>query len=57
MAQAYALIRRGDLRHLKIGGRGIQRVGRDDPEAYIERAYEETACWIDEHPLDEGDPA
>ena len=51
MARAYALIRRGELRAAKIGGRGTWRIGRDDLEAYIERAYEETERWIVEHPL------
>lgn len=55
MAQAYALIRRKDLRALKIGGRGTWRVGRDDLESYIERAYAETERWIDEHPFNEDD--
>ena len=34
MAQCYALIRRGELRAAKIGGRGDYRIGRDDLEAY-----------------------
>jgi excisionase family DNA binding protein len=42
-AQVFALLRRGDLPHIKVGGRGTYRIGRDDLEAYIERAYEETA--------------
>ena len=37
MTQCYALIRRGELRAAKIGGRGDYRTGRDDLEAYIER--------------------
>ena len=53
MAQAYALIRRGELRSVRIGGRGTWRVGRDDLEAYIARAYEDTARWIGEHPFDD----
>ncbi len=32
MAQAYALIRRGEIRAAKIGGRGDYRIGRDDLE-------------------------
>jgi excisionase family DNA binding protein len=36
MAQCYALIRRGELRAAKSGGRGDNRVGRDDLEAYVE---------------------
>jgi excisionase family DNA binding protein len=54
-AQVYALIRRKDLRAAKIGARGDYRIGRDDLEAYIQRAYEDTERWIDEHPLTEGD--
>ncbi len=51
--QAYALIRRGEIRSLKIGGRRIIRVGRDDLEAYIERTYHETEHRIVEHPFGE----
>lgn len=52
-AQVYALLRRKDLRAMKIGGRGIWRISREDLEAYIERTYEETACWIGKHPFTE----
>lgn len=52
-AQVYALIRRGDLRAMKIGGRGAWRIGREDLEAYIERTYAETATWIEEHPFND----
>jgi excisionase family DNA binding protein len=45
-SQVYALIRRGDLRALKIGGRGTWRIARTDLEAYIDRTFEETATWI-----------
>ena len=55
MSQTYALIRRGELRSLKIGGRGIWRIGRDDLEAYVQRAYDDTARWIEEHPFSEED--
>jgi excisionase family DNA binding protein len=58
-AQVYALLRRGELRALQLGGRKTWRIGRDDLEAYIQRAYEETARWIEAHPFvhseDEGD--
>ena len=50
------LIRRGELRAAKIGGRGTYRIGRDDLEAYIKRTYAETERWIDEHPFSEDDP-
>ena len=53
-APVYALLRRGDLRAAKLGGRGVWRIGRDDLEAYIARTYEDTARWIDEHPFSEG---
>jgi excisionase family DNA binding protein len=55
MAQAYALIRRGELRAAKIGGRGDYRIGQDDLEAYVERTYAETARWVAEHPFAEGE--
>ena len=51
LAQRYALIRRGELRAAKIGGRGDYRIGRVDLEEYFERAYAETALWIEEHPF------
>ena len=56
MAQCYALIRRGELRAARIGGRGDYRVGRDDLEAYIERTYAETARWVEDNPLSEETP-
>lgn len=40
--QAYALVRSGDLRAIKIGGRGQWRVEKSELEAFIDRAYEET---------------
>jgi excisionase family DNA binding protein len=52
-AQVYALLRRKDLRAMKIGGRGIWRISREDLETYIERTYKETARWIDTHPFTE----
>jgi len=56
-AQVYALLRRKDLRAMKIGGRGIWRISREDLETYIERTYTDTAHWIDEHPFTEDDEA
>ena len=38
-AQAYALVRRGELKAVKIGGRGQWRVEDSELEAYIQRAY------------------
>ena len=50
-AQAYALVRRGDLRAIKLGGRGQWRVELVEVEAYIERAYSETSTFLDSHPF------
>ena len=41
-AQAYALVRRGELRAIQVGGRGQWRVEVDELEAYIQRMYAET---------------
>ena len=40
MTQVYALVRRGDLPAIKIGGRGLWRVETSELEAFIARAYE-----------------
>ena len=41
-AQAYALVRSGDLPAIKVGGRGQWRVETVELEAYIQRMYSET---------------
>lgn len=41
-AQAYALVRSGELPAIQVGGRGQWRVEISELEAYIERQYEET---------------
>lgn len=41
-AQAYALVRTGELRAMKVGGRGQWRVETTELEDYIERAYAAT---------------
>jgi excisionase family DNA binding protein len=53
-AQVYALVRRKELRALKIGGRGQWRVEASELEAYIERAYADADRFVDEHPFVEG---
>ena len=45
-SQAYALVRTGDLRAIQVGGRGQWRVDLVELEAYIERAYRETAAEV-----------
>ncbi len=42
IAQVTALVRRGELRALKLGGRGQWRVETSELEAFIERMYAET---------------
>jgi excisionase family DNA binding protein len=49
-AQVYALVRRGDLPAIKIGGRGQWRVESAQLEDYIQRMYAETRTFVDEHP-------
>ena len=41
-AQAYALVRSGDLPAIKVGGRGQWRFETVELEAYIQRMYAET---------------
>lgn len=50
-AQAYALVRCGDLPAVKIGGRGQWRVEQTQLEGYIRRLYDDTAQFIAEHPF------
>ena len=49
--QVYALVRSGELPAIKIGGRGVWRVDRQQLEAYVERLHEETQAWAKAHPL------
>ena len=41
--QAYALVRSGELRAIKVGGRGQWRIEVTELEDYIARMYDETA--------------
>ncbi len=50
-AQVYALVRRGDLPAIKIGGRGQWRVESHQLEDYITRMYAETRDFVDTHPF------
>ena len=54
-AQVYALVRRGDLPAIKIGGRGQWRVEASQLEDYIQRMYDETRTFVDQHPYVEAD--
>ncbi len=55
MSQTYALVRKGDLEAIKIGGRGQYRVERDRLESYIARMYDETRKFLTDHPFAESD--
>jgi excisionase family DNA binding protein len=46
LAQVTALVRRGELRALKLGGRGQWRVETSELEAFIERMYAETQAHL-----------
>ncbi len=54
-AQVYALVRRGDLPAIKIGGRGQWRVESEQLEVYIKRMYDETRDYVDRHPFVESE--
>jgi excisionase family DNA binding protein len=62
MAQVYALVRRGELEAIRIGGRGQWRVETTKLEEYIERAYADTkehiaaTPFVDEHSVVEPTP-
>jgi excisionase family DNA binding protein len=54
-AQVYALVRRGDLPAIKIGGRGQWRVEAEQLEQFIAKMYAETRVFVDEHPFVESE--
>jgi excisionase family DNA binding protein len=59
LAQVTALVRRGELRALKLGGRGQWRVETSELETFIERMYAETQQQLREQgriPATEGMP-
>jgi excisionase family DNA binding protein len=50
-AQVYALVRRGDIDAIKIGGRGQWRVEASVLEDYIQRMYSQTREFVAAHPM------
>lgn len=54
-AQTYALVRNGELKAIKIGGRGQWRVEASELEAYIQRCYADTEAYLRSHPLKRSD--
>jgi excisionase family DNA binding protein len=56
VAQVYALVRRGELPAIKIGGRGQWRVEHSELENYIDKAYQSTKQFIHDHPYSSDEP-
>lgn len=52
-AQAYALVRSGELPAIQVGGRGQWRVEASVLEEYIQRLYAQTRSRIEAGTLDE----
>ena len=48
LAQVTALVQRGEIRAIKIGGRGQWRIERVELERFIERMYAETEAHLKE---------
>ncbi|HET7400001.1 MAG TPA: helix-turn-helix domain-containing protein [Intrasporangium sp.] len=53
-AQAYALVRSGELPAIKVGGRGQWRVEATELESYIQRMYQQTRSFVEAHPFGAG---
>ena len=54
-SQTYALVRNGELEAMKVGGRGQWRVERDQLEAFIKRAHDQTREFVATHPFGRDD--
>jgi excisionase family DNA binding protein len=50
-AQTYALVRSGELAAMKVGGRGQWRVEREQLEAFIRKAHDDTRAFLAAHPF------
>jgi len=50
-AQVYALVRRGELPAIKLGGRGQLRIEASKLEDYIQSLYEQTKEFVSDHPF------
>ncbi|MGF1663523.1 MAG: helix-turn-helix domain-containing protein [Kineosporiaceae bacterium] len=53
-AQAYALVRSGELPAIQVGGRGQWRVEVTELEAYIDRKYAETRRLVSQRAPEPG---
>ena len=52
IAQARALVRSGELRAIKVGGRGQWRVEKTELEDYIQRMYSQTSEQVAKNNID-----
>jgi excisionase family DNA binding protein len=50
-AQVYALVRRGELPAIKLGGRGQWRIEATRLEEYIQGLYQQTQAFVSDHPF------
>jgi excisionase family DNA binding protein len=50
-AQIYALVRRGEIAAIRLGGRGQWRIERSKLEEFISKLYEDTKLYVKENPL------
>ena len=50
-SQVYALVRNGEIKAVKIGGRGQWRVEQSALEDFITKAYADTEDFLREHPF------
>ncbi|MFC7246095.1 helix-turn-helix transcriptional regulator [Catellatospora aurea] len=54
-AQIYALVRRGELPAIRLGGRGQWRVERSRLEEFIAELYDEAQQYVKDNPLTGGE--
>lgn len=54
-AQVYALVRRGELPAIKLGGRGQWRVEVTKLEEFIQGLYAQTQTFVGNHPFAESE--
>jgi excisionase family DNA binding protein len=54
-SQAYALVRNGELKSIRVGGRGQWRVEVSALEDYIAQAYRDTEDYVEKNPLTRDD--
>lgn len=53
-SQTYALVRNGDLKAIRVGGRNQWRVEREQLESYIAQMYDQTQQFVATHPFTGG---